>query len=59
MAALRELRGFTSADAAGYAFVVGESALPQEGRRHLVRLGLPKDRITFSGFWRHAAIVAA
>lgn len=58
-AALRELRRLTSADAAGYAFVVGESNLAQEGRRHLNRLGLPKDRITFSGFWRHAAAVAA
>lgn len=58
-AALRELRRLTAADAAGYAFVVGESTLAQEGRRHLVSLGLPKDRITFSGFWRHAASVAA
>lgn len=58
-AALRELRRLTSVGAAGYAFVVGESTLAQEGRRHLTRLGLPKDRITFSGFWRHAASVAA
>lgn len=52
-AALAELLRHTSVDAAGYAFVVGESALATEGRRHLHRLGLPKDRITFSGFWKH------
>ncbi|MFE1044102.1 SIP domain-containing protein [Streptomyces sp. NPDC058832] len=37
----------------GYAFVVGESTLATEERKHLHRLGLPKERITFSGFWRH------
>ncbi len=51
-AALEELRRHESFDAAGYAFVVGESTLATEGRRHLVRAGLPKDRITFSGFWK-------
>lgn len=35
-----------------YAFLVGESRLATEGRRHLVRQGLPKDRITFCGFWK-------
>ncbi|KOX26705.1 siderophore-interacting protein [Streptomyces sp. NRRL F-4707] len=58
-AALRELRRLTRADAAGYAFVVGESTLATEGRRHLHRLGLPKERITFSGFWKHEAMAAA
>lgn len=58
-AALAELRRLTHADPAGYAFVVGESALATEGRRHLHRAGLPKDRITFSGFWRHEAHAAA
>ncbi|MFF4756495.1 siderophore-interacting protein [Streptomyces sp. NPDC002514] len=58
-AALGELRRHTRADAAGYAFVVGESALATEGRRHLHRAGLPKDRITFSGFWKYAAARAA
>ncbi|WTH12382.1 siderophore-interacting protein [Streptomyces sp. NBC_01578] len=38
---------------------MGESTLAQEGRRHLTRLGLPKERIAFSGFWRHPASVAA
>ncbi|MGW0859848.1 siderophore-interacting protein [Streptomyces sp. NPDC002690] len=51
-AALEELRRHDIVDAAGYAFVVGESTLATEGRRHLVRAGLPKDRITFSGFWK-------
>ncbi|WND39588.1 siderophore-interacting protein [Streptomyces sp. BB1-1-1] len=58
-AALRELRRLASTDATGYAFVVGESTLATEGRRHLHRLGLPKDRITFSGFWKHEAAQAA
>ncbi|MEU4088390.1 siderophore-interacting protein [Streptomyces aureus] len=57
--ALRELRRLTSVDATSYAFVVGESTLAREGRRHLNRLGLAKNRITFSGFWRHAASAAA
>ncbi|MEU3731593.1 siderophore-interacting protein [Streptomyces sp. NPDC033538] len=59
VAALRELRRLSSASATGYAFVVGESALATEGRRHLHRLGLPKDRITFSGFWKHEKAQAA
>lgn len=58
-AALAELLRLTSVDAAGYAFVVGESTLAAEGRRHLHRLGLPKERITFSGFWRHETSQAA
>ncbi|MEU1513909.1 siderophore-interacting protein [Streptomyces sp. NPDC005811] len=58
-ATLAELRRHTRADPAGYAFVVGESTLATEGRRHLHRAGLPKDRITFSGFWKHEAHPAA
>ncbi|MFD5002429.1 siderophore-interacting protein [Streptomyces mutabilis] len=52
-AALDEVLRLTSVSPMGYAFVVGESTLATEGRKHLHRLGLPKDRITFSGFWRH------
>ncbi|QTE30631.1 siderophore-interacting protein [Pengzhenrongella sicca] len=37
-----------------YAFVVGESSLATQGRRLLHRAGLPKARITFSGFWKHS-----
>lgn len=58
-AALGELLGHTRADASGYAFVVGESTLATEGRRHLTRIGMAKDRITFSGFWKHEAALAA
>ncbi|MDX3070817.1 siderophore-interacting protein [Streptomyces sp. MI02-7b] len=54
-AALDELRRLTTVDTAAYAFVVGESGLSTKGRRHLHRAGLPKHRITFSGFWRHEA----
>jgi NADPH-dependent ferric siderophore reductase len=51
--ALKALRSLDEVDPRGYAFVVGESALAAGGRRHLHRIGLPKDRITFSGFWKH------
>lgn len=54
-AALAELQRYVPADDHGYAFVVGESTLATEGRRHLHRAGLPKSRITFSGFWKHEA----
>jgi NADPH-dependent ferric siderophore reductase len=50
--ALSTLRAFDAFDPHGYGFVVGESSLATEGRRHLHRAGLPKDRITFSGFWK-------
>jgi len=50
---LAALREYPALDPNGYGFVVGESKLATEGRRHLHRLGLPKDRITFSGFWKH------
>ena len=54
-AALAELQRHVPTDDRGYAFVVGESTLATEGRRHLHRAGLPKSRITFSGFWKHEA----
>jgi NADPH-dependent ferric siderophore reductase len=50
--ALAELRRRVVAGPSTYAFVVGESGLATGGRRHLHGLGVPKDRITFSGFWR-------
>ncbi|MFF3499935.1 siderophore-interacting protein [Streptomyces sp. NPDC003247] len=51
-AALAALRDRDDVDPQGYAFVVGEQTLATEGRRHLHRAGMPKDRITFSGFWK-------
>ena len=51
--ALAALRTLEEVHRRGYAFVVGESTLATEGRRHLHRIGLPKNRITFCGFWRH------
>ncbi|WP_144763043.1 siderophore-interacting protein [Curtobacterium sp. 9128] len=54
-AALEELRRHVPSDEHAYAFVVGESTLATEGRRHLHRAGLPKSRITFSGFWKREA----
>ena len=56
-AALAELQRHVPCDDRGYAFVVGESRLALEGRRHLHRAGLPKSRITFSWFWKHDARV--
>ncbi|MFT4217299.1 MAG: siderophore-interacting protein [Micropruina sp.] len=50
--ALRALNSIEAPSQASYAFVVGESTLATEGRRTLRRAGLPKERITFSGFWR-------
>ena len=39
-----------------YAFCVGEQALATGARRHLVNeLGVPKRRVTFSGYWRRRA----
>ncbi|MFT3969777.1 MAG: siderophore-interacting protein [Micropruina sp.] len=51
-AALQALRALEVPGEDSYAFVVGESALATEGRRTLHRAGLPKARITFSGFWK-------
>ncbi|MCS6578713.1 NADPH-dependent ferric siderophore reductase [Curtobacterium sp. MCBA15_007] len=56
--ALAELQRHVPSDDRGYAFVVGESKLATEGRRHLHRAGLPKSRITFSGFWKHETKVS-
>ena len=52
-AALAELLGRASPHRDDYAFIVGESTLATEGRRAMHRAGLPKSRITFSGFWKH------
>ncbi|MFI5932040.1 siderophore-interacting protein [Actinoplanes sp. NPDC051494] len=52
VAALRALESLDALDPGGYGFVVGESTLATRGRRHLHQIGLPKDRITFSGFWK-------
>ncbi|NRD27293.1 siderophore-interacting protein [Frigoribacterium sp. VKM Ac-2836] len=50
--ALAALLSRSAADPRAYAYVVGESALATGGRRHLHAAGLPKDRITFSGYWK-------
>ncbi|RFA10688.1 hypothetical protein B7R54_16855 [Subtercola boreus] len=52
--ALEALRAKITPHPHDYAFIVGESTLATEGRRALHRAGLPKSRITFSGFWKHA-----
>ena len=52
-AALPALAALRFPSDAVYAFAVGESALATGARRHLVReRGVPKDRVTFSGYWR-------
>ncbi|MGO1943228.1 MAG: siderophore-interacting protein [Ancrocorticia sp.] len=51
--ALKELSGFTPPDPEILtAYIAGERTLATEGRRHLVREGVGKHRITFSGYWR-------
>jgi len=50
--ALAALLARSAADPGAYAYVVGESALATSGRRHLHAAGLPKNRITFSGYWK-------
>ncbi len=54
VAALAAVRSLGSVQEDGYAYVVGESRLAAEGRRALHRGGLPKERITFSGYWKHS-----
>ena len=54
VAALAALKARIAASPDDYAFIVGESSLATEGRRALHRAGLPKSRITFSGYWKHA-----
>ncbi|GAB3411309.1 siderophore-interacting protein [Schumannella luteola] len=51
-AALAELLRLESLSATAYAYLVGESDLATSGRRHVRGLGLVKERIFFSGYWR-------
>lgn len=54
--ALRALREAVLPDAPFHAYVVGEQALATEGRRHLVgERGVPKDLVSFCGYWRVGA----
>ncbi|WP_308288595.1 siderophore-interacting protein [Microbacterium resistens] len=48
----RALRTAVLPDPVDYAWVCGERGGVQEIRRQLVEHGVPKDRITFSGYWR-------
>jgi NADPH-dependent ferric siderophore reductase len=52
VAALAALRDLDAVDPQGCALVAGEQTLATSGRRHLVKVGMPKDRITFSGYWK-------
>lgn len=52
VAALAAVCSLPAPDPNAYAFLAGESGLVTGARRHLVRAGLSKDRITFTGFWR-------
>jgi NADPH-dependent ferric siderophore reductase len=47
------VEALTDVPADTYAYLVGESKLATGARRAMVRHGVAKDRITFSGFWRH------
>ncbi|MFL0411192.1 siderophore-interacting protein [Microbacterium paludicola] len=51
--ALRELEAFAPLDPASLsAYLAGEQSLVAAGRRHLVGIGVPKQRIVFTGYWR-------
>lgn len=39
----------------GYHWVVGEQSLVAGMRRHWVRAGVPKNAISFTGYWKHSA----
>lgn len=54
--ALAALRDAALPDAPFHAYLVGEQALPTDGRRHLVgERGVPKDLVSFCGYWRVGA----
>lgn len=50
LAALRTVVPDDPARVQGY--VAGEQALATGGRRHLVAMGVPKERVAFTGYWR-------
>lgn len=54
--ALQALRETALPDAPFHAYLVGEQALPADGRRHLVaERGVSKDHVSFCGYWRVGA----
>lgn len=54
--ALQALRDAALPDAPFHAYLVGEQALPTDGRRHLVsERGVSKDHVSFCGYWRVGA----
>lgn len=54
--ALAELRALRLDSPINHAYVVGEQRLATEGRRHLVsERGMPKDAVSFCGYWRAAS----
>lgn len=54
--ALQSLREASLPDAPFHAYLVGEQALPTDGRRHLVgERGVSKDLVSFCGYWRVGA----
>lgn len=54
--ALQALRETALPDAPFHAYLVGEQALPTDGRRHLVtERGVSKDLVSFCGYWRVGA----
>lgn len=54
--ALQALTRAALPDAPFHAYIVGEQALPTDARRHLVgERGVPKDLVSFCGYWRVGA----
>ncbi|GMA40066.1 siderophore-interacting protein [Mobilicoccus caccae] len=52
-ATLAEARGVGVPDGPVFGWAVGESGLATGMRRHWVSAGIPKDDITFCGYWKH------
>lgn len=58
--ALEAVRAAELPTGSGYAYLVGESALATGLRRHLVNeRGLPKQAISFVGYWRHGVAASS
>jgi NADPH-dependent ferric siderophore reductase len=58
--ALKALTEVTLPNAPFHAYIVGEQALPTDARRHLVGgRGVPKDLVSFCGYWRVGAAAPA
>lgn len=51
-AVLAAARSAAPSTVPGYCWAVGEQQVPTGMRRHWIAAGVPKDRITFTGYWK-------